>query len=183
MLHILNGSRHFTLRNSVLKAETVSASFGINLFKMENTKKDEDGYNNDYVTIENNQLRGGYIALNISGTGYVALQKERGAVVRNNIVNNAGSKGIYLSDETDALLDNNTIISSETKKKSYIAIDVFRSKGRLVIRNNKIVNNQTAYSTGINLRNEVSGTVEQPALVYNNSIITKIGRASCRERV
>lgn len=168
-VHVLHVSRHFTLRNCVIKADPVTSGYsGMQLFYME--ARNVDGHNNDYVTVENNTLTGGYIALYMGGTSYVALTKERGAIIRNNLVTNAGSKGIYLLDEQDALIENNTVISTTTQKTGYIAVDISRNRGALIIRNNKIVNNQAYYSTGINLRQELMGTVETPARVYNNSI-------------
>ncbi|MFV0467391.1 MAG: DUF4465 domain-containing protein [Dysgonomonas sp.] len=168
-VHILNTSRHFTLRNCIVTADPITTGYsGMSLFRME--ARNVEGNNNDYVTVENNTFNGGYIALYMGGTSYVALTKERGSIIRNNIISNAGSKGIYLSDEQDALIDNNTVISSTTQKTGYIGLDIFRNRGVLVIRNNKIVNNQAYYSSGINLRQELMGTAETPVLVYNNSI-------------
>jgi len=168
-IHLLHASRYFTLRNCIIQANPVLSGYeGMNLFRME--ARNVEGNNNDYATIENNTLSGGYIALYMGGTGYVALTKERGAVIRNNTITNAGSKGIYLMDEENALIENNTVISSVTQKTGYIGLDIYRNRGALVIRNNKIVNNQAYYSTGINLRQELMGTAEKPALVYNNSI-------------
>lgn len=168
-VHVLHVSRYFTLRNCVIKADPVVTGYsGMQLFYME--ARNVEGNNNDYVTVENNSLMGGYIAFYMGGTGYVALTKERGAVIRNNTITNAGSKGIYVSDEQDAVIENNTVISSATQKTGYIGLDISRNRGALVIRNNKIVNNQSYYSTGINLRQELMGSADVPALVYNNSI-------------
>lgn len=167
-VHILHTSRYFTMKNCIVSAETNSDYSGMSLFKMES--RNEEGQNNDYVTLEGNRFHGGYIALYLGGTSYVKLTKERGAVVRDNVIVDAGSKGIYLVDEQDVLVENNTVVSSATKKTSYIGLDMFRNKGKIIVRNNKIVNNQAYYSIGINLRTELSGTAEEPALVYNNSI-------------
>lgn len=176
-VHIMKASRYFTLKNSVIQATPITTGYsGMNLFYME--PQNVEGSNSDYVTIENNSLSGGYIALYMGGASYVDLTQERGAIIRNNTITNAGSKGIYLTDEQDALIENNTVISTATQKTGYTALDIYRNRGSLIIRNNKIVNSQAFYSTGINLRQDLKGTADKPLLVYNNSIAITASNSS-----
>lgn len=73
-IHVLNTSRHFTLRNCVVTTNPIiTGSSGMSLFRME--ARNVEGNNNDYVTVENSTFNGGYIALYMGGTGYVALTK------------------------------------------------------------------------------------------------------------
>lgn len=168
-VHIRNVSRYFTLRNCQLTANLITSGYsGMNQFYMEATNV--EGKNSDYVTVEGNTVTGGYIGLYMGGTGYVALTKQQGAIIRNNRLVNQASKGIYLLDERNALIEKNNISSATTQKTDYQAIDVYRCKDELIIRNNKINISQAYYSKGINLRSEVAGTVTQPALIYNNAI-------------
>lgn len=168
-VHIRNISRYFTLRNCHLTANLITSGYtGMNQFYMETTNV--EGKNSDYVTVEGNTVTGGYIGLYMGGTGYVALTKEVGATIRNNRLVNQASKGIYLVDERNALIEKNNISSATTQKTDYQAIDVYRCKDELIIRNNKINISQAYYSKGINLRSEVAGTATQPALIYNNAI-------------
>ncbi len=168
-VHIRNQSRHFTLRNCRLTANLITSGYsGTNQFYME--AMNVEGKNNDYVTIEGNTITGGYIGLYTGGTSYVALTKEVGAIIRNNRLVNQASKGIYMFDERNALIENNIISSSTTQKTDYQGIDMFRCKDQTVIRNNKISNSQAYYSKGIYLRTEVAGTIDNPVLVYNNAI-------------
>lgn len=168
-MHIRRISRHFTLRNCILTANLITSGYsGMNHFYMESIN--EEGKNNDYVTVDGNIITGGYIALYMGGTGYVALSKEKGAVIRNNKIYNPCGKGIYIFDERDALVENNTIISETTTKTGYQGMDIYRNKGNLIIRNNKIVNKQSSYSTGIELRSEVAASADKPVQIYNNSI-------------
>ncbi|MDR0661639.1 MAG: DUF4465 domain-containing protein [Prevotellaceae bacterium] len=168
-IHLYNMSRYFTLRNCILKANLVTS--GYDGMRMVYTQSiNEEGQNNDYYTIENNTITGGYIALYLGGTSYVRLTKERGVVIRNNTINNSCGKGIYITDVRDVLVENNTVISETTQKTDYQAMDIYRCKDNVIIRNNKIVNKQAYYSRGIQLRSEVEGTAEKTVLVYNNSI-------------
>lgn len=168
-VHIRNISRYFTLRNCQLTANLITSGYsGMNQFYMEATNV--EGKNSDYVTVEGNTVTGGYIGLYMGGTGYVALTKQQGAIIRNNRLVNQASKGIYLLDERNALIEKNNISCATTQKTDYQAIDVYRCKDELIIRNNKINISQAYYSKGINLRSEVAGTTTQPSLIYNNAI-------------
>ncbi|MCL2247231.1 MAG: DUF4465 domain-containing protein, partial [Lentimicrobiaceae bacterium] len=107
----------------------------------------------------------------IEGTGYVALPQQRGAIIRNNTLIDQYTKHIYILSEQDALIENNIINNANSgKNNGHWSIDLFRCKGGLIIRNNKITLTQNAYTSGIYLRNETAGTTTNPALVYNNSI-------------
>lgn len=168
-IHVLNHSCHFTLSNSIVKADPITDGYtGMNLFQME--AKNIEGKNNDYVTVDNNTFSGGYIALYMGGTGYVALTKEKGAIIRNNTIKDARSKSVYLFDENGALIEGNTIICDNSTKTDYNGMDIYRNIGNTIIRNNKIINNQNVYSSGIYLRQETRGSVDAPILIYNNSV-------------
>ena len=164
---------HFTLRDCHVKATPVTSGYsGINLVQM--TVINEEGHNNDFVTIENNQLDGGYIALNVGGTAYLSLSMERGLVVRGNTISEAGSKGIYVNPEIAPVIENNTIYQSQAKRTGYWGIDANRCRGAFVIAGNKITSETEYYSGGINLRSDAYGYADAPGRVYNNAIaITK----------
>jgi hypothetical protein len=131
----------------------------------------EEGKNCDYFTAEGNTLTGGYVGFYMYGTGYVGLTKQRGAVIRNNTLINQYAKGIYVPDEQDALVENNTITNATSSYNGFQGVDIYRSIGSLIIRNNKINLSPNSYSYGIYLRSGVSGgTAQNPVLIYNNSI-------------
>jgi len=168
-VHYYNKSGNFTLRNCVVKADPILSGYsGINLVKGECTKV--NGNVNENVLIENNALIGGYIGVYAGAYGIVANVQERGIVVRGNTITNCGSKGIYIMDEVNALIENNTISQSVTNKTSYNGIDIYRNRGQFIVRNNIISNTHTAYSTGLYMRQECTGNEGAPALVYNNVI-------------
>ncbi|MGM9836481.1 MAG: DUF4465 domain-containing protein [Muribaculaceae bacterium] len=168
-VHVYNQSRHFTLRNCVVKADpVVTGSSGMSLVKAE--ALNEEACNNDFMTIENCVLEGGYIALYLGGTSYLGYTREQGLVVRGNTVTDAGSKGIYVTDEEDALIESNVVTSTATQKANYSSIDLSRCRGELIVRNNVLVNTQNYYSNGLYIRNTTQGDEARPALIYNNAI-------------
>lgn len=168
-VHAYNQSRHFTLKNCVVKADPViTGSSGMSLVKAE--ALNDEACNNDFMTIENCAFEGGYIALYLGGTSYVAYTKEQGLVVRGNSVTDAGSKGIYVTDETDALIEGNVVTSTKTQKTNYSSIDISRCRGELIVRNNVLINTQAYYSNGLYIRNTTQGDDARPAMIYNNVI-------------
>ena len=162
-------SHHFTLRGCHVQATPVTSGYsGINLVKT--TAVEENCRNNDFGTFEDNLLDGGYIALYLGGTNNVSLTRERGLVVRGNVINEAGSKGIYVYDENDALIENNIVYQSLVEKTGYWGLDLARLRGTCVVRGNKVTSATTYYSGGIQLRGESYGTAQTPILVYNNVV-------------
>lgn len=164
---------HFTLRDCHVKATPVTSGYGgINLVQI--SPLNEEGHNNDYTTIENNLLDGGYIAINAGGTSYVSLPMEKGLVVRGNTINEAGSKGIYVNPVIAPVVEGNTIYQSKVQKVGYWGIDAMRCRGEFVIAGNKITSETSYYSGGIYLRSDAYGTADAPGKIYNNVIaITK----------
>ncbi len=169
VVQIYDRSHHFTMRDCYVKATPVLSGYGgINLVKM--TAVNEEGRNNDFATFENNTLEGGYIAFYLGGTNNVSLSKEQGLIVRGNTISEAGSKGIYIYDEINTIVENNTITQSTVQRTGYWGIDIARNRGTVVINANKIYNSTTYYSGGIELRGETWGTEESPVLVTNNVV-------------
>ena len=168
VVQIFDRSRHFTMRDCHVKATPVTSGYS-GIYLVKTSAGSEDKTNNDYATFENNLLEGGYIGFSLGGTNYVALTREKGLVVRGNTVNE-GSKGIYVYDEDDMVIENNTIYQSTLQKTGYWGLDLSRVRGNVVIAGNKVTSATTYYSGGIQLRGESRGTAEQPILVYNNVV-------------
>ena len=174
-VHIYNQSRHFTLKDSYLKAELVTSGYsGMNLFKTENvgTLDDKGGMNNDYLTIDGNEFYGGYIAMGLTGPGPVAVPDALDYVITNNKISEPRSKGIYITDVANALIENNIISQSTTTATGFNSMDIYRNTGSMIVRNNVITHTHSYYSQGIYMRQGCEGQSEDnPILVYNNSIV------------
>ncbi len=168
-IQVYNQSRHVTVDNVYVKAECVTSGYS-GMYLVLTEAKDEEGKNNDYFTVQNSEFEGGYIALHLGGTGYIRYTREKGLKVIGNVINNGGSKGVYVTDEDDVIVDGNTINQSLTQRTGYWGVDLYRSRGNVVISNNKITNTHAYYSGGIYLRSECYGTDDKPVLVYNNTV-------------
>lgn len=162
-----NGSRHCSVENCIINAMVAST---IETSLVRTADGGRENTNCDYLTIKNSYFEGGYIALYLSGTGMVAYPKTCGLSVTDNMVNSPYFKGIYVNDCQDFTLSGNTV-KSETAKKSYNAIDIYRPHGAYRVTGNKVSMLQPTDGTGIYLR--TSGGISDPlrrALVANNVV-------------
>lgn len=163
-----NGSRYCSVENCVVSAAKPAPSETA-LVRVADGGNTENT-NCDYLTVKDSYFNGGYIAIYVSGTGIVELPKIKGVEIARNTVSNPYFKGIYVNDCQDFLLTGNSV-KSETARKSYNAIDVFRPHGAYRILGNKVTMMQTTDGTGIYLRTGGGlSDASNPALVANNVV-------------
>ncbi len=170
----VDGSHHFTLRGSVVKADQATATTGICLVTVQSTG---DGKACDDVVIEDNTLQGGRIGVNFTYAS-VSDSKAQRPVVSGNTVSETGRIGIYVNMTSDALIKGNTITQTSTTQSGYPAIDMTQNDGQFVIEGNTIVNTNSAYSYGIYMRQQNVAQADAPARVFNNSILVNSSSAS-----
>lgn len=180
VVHVKNVSRHLTVDSCYIHADkTTSYSNDINLIYT--YAKGEANCNNDYLTVTNCLLDGGYIGVRMGGTGIVKLPKERGGRIEHNTLRNQGSKAIYCMDELGVRVCDNRIENSGETVSSFYGFDGqvrdFCDEP-LVIAGNTFEFNTTKEAAGIYLR-EAHGTQDAPALIVNNEIHLTSGNSSC----
>lgn len=130
-----NASDHDTLLNCVVRAATSKdVAKGSSLVYM--YAKNEANRNNNHMTIRDCLLDGGYIGVNMVGTSYVALPKQRGGTVTGCTLRNQGGKGIFISCEEDATVTGNTFISDGDTYSSYNCLDISDPGGDLTVAGN-----------------------------------------------
>lgn len=172
VIFLRNMSRHITIKGNKISTKMVSStsfSSGTQISLIETKAENEENQNNDYICIEENILEGGYIGIAVGGTGYVRLPKEDGAIVKKNIFKNQGSKGIYINNENNALVCENTITNDSSTKSGFQAMDLYRMYKSSSVFNNLIIINSPKSAKGMDFR-ETQGEEEQSVLVYNNMI-------------
>lgn len=169
LVRLGNMSNNVVFKNCVFEAPMyTSYTNNSNLFETYAENKANKNSNN--LTIENCNFIGGYIALDISGTGYVALPKQYGFNLHNCTFTNQGSKSIYLHNLEQVSVVNNSISNTETTKRGFQAMDLYRCQNGVLISNNRISLETQENSVGIELR-PVKGVVDNPAMVVNNEIM------------
>lgn len=167
IVHIKNASRHVTVKNCHIYTD-MSTNYSNDINLVYQYAQNLANRNNDYFTLENCLLEGGYNGIRVGGTSMVALPKQRGSQILNNTLKNQGAKGIYIPGEAELTIDGNIIINTETDKTDFNALDVTALEGLSISKN--MINLATKnYACGIYLRN-ASGTAELPGYVSNNEI-------------
>ena len=171
VLHVKNESRHLTVDGCYIHTG-ISTSYSTDINLIYTYSRNVAYQNNDYMTVKNCLLEGGYIGVRMGGTGFVALPKEVGGIIENNIIRNFGSKGIYLHDELGAKIRNNRIENYESTK----AVDGMDIETKDVygdsfeISGNKVNLEVGNTASGISIRSLV-GTAETPVNVFNNEVV------------
>ncbi|MCG8476166.1 MAG: DUF4465 domain-containing protein, partial [Cytophagales bacterium] len=168
-------SRDNIIRNCVFEAPVYTDyTAHVNLF--ESKANNAENENNDRLWLDKNTFTGGYIAVYASGTGYVKLPKESGVRLTSNVLLNQGSKGIYLSNQKDALVEKNNVSNTQTAKIGFQGMDFYRMTGNSIVRGNQVYlalpGKMSAF--GIEMR-PASGSNEFPVQVYNNTVIVETG--------
>ena len=159
---VRNKSEHVTIDNCNIYRDLILTT-GKHVVYV--TAKDEKTINN-YFTLSNSTLTGGYIGVSVSGN---LNNKQVGARIIGNIVTEQGSMGIYLSGgERQALVDGNIVKNTATTKTSTKAMDITLSEGSQV-SNNYLYTNLGVNADGLYIR-VVKGTEEAPVQIFNNVI-------------
>lgn len=180
VVYVRNASRHITIDGCYLSAPmTTQYSEGdINIIGhyVDNSKDADGNYlcnnNNDYLTIKNNIIEGGYIGISMGGTSYLALPKEVGGVIENNIIRGWGSKGIYVMEELGAKVNGNKVYNVEYTASSALGLDMQVGEDNTLpveIKNNTFYIAASNTASAMSFR-KLIGTAENPVDVSYNEI-------------
>lgn len=159
-----NKAEHITIDSCyIYRAENIASS---NVRLVYVTAKDEKT-NNNYFTLSNSTLRGGYSGVTTSGNWTV---KQIGAHIIGNTFENQGAQAINVSmGETNAVVDGNIVRKTLESSKSVWCIDLRLSEGAQISNNYVSVNLSTTACHGIYIR-DINGTAEAPEYIYNNVV-------------
>ena len=171
VVHIKNQSRHVTIDGCYVHTD-ISVEYQQDINLIYTYAKSEAYKNNDCLTVRNCLLEGGYIGIRMGGTGTVALPKEIGGVIENNIIRNQGTKAIYCMDELGAKIRGNRIENDQTTKEFYGFDGQLRDEysESFEIVGNKFNFNLSSSCDPISMR-AMKGTAEAPVIVANNEIV------------
>lgn len=161
---VRNKAEHVTIDNCyIYRAENI-ASTNVRLVYA-NSK---DGTtNNNYFTLSNSTLKGGYTGVNVSGNWKT---KQIGAKIIGNTFEGQGAQAIIISlGETHAVVDGNIVRKTVESSKSVWCIDLRLSEGAQISNNYVSVNLSTTACHGIYIR-DINGTAETPEYIYNNVV-------------
>lgn len=159
-----NKAEHITIDSCyIYRAENI-ASTNVRLVYV--TAKDEKT-NNNYFTLSNSTLRGGYSGVTTSGNWTV---KQIGAHIIGNTFENQGAQAINVSQgETNAVVDGNIVRKTIESNKSTWCIDLRLSEGAQISNNYVYINLASTACHGLYIR-DINGTAEAPEYIYNNVV-------------
>lgn len=167
LIYIRNRSMHVTIDSCTLTAPMeTSFSNDINLVYME--AENTSNANNDYFTIINSRIEGGYNGVRLSGTSYVALPKQKGGSVINCKFINQGAKSLYITGERALTISGNTFENDATDKSGFNAIDA-TAYDDTRIQSNRFILNTQKNCTAIVIRS-INKNEGAPAYITNNEI-------------
>lgn len=152
LVFLRNKSNHDSLKNCVITTtRSKDSAKGSSLVYM--YAKNEANANNNYLTVEDCMLDGGYIGVGLTGTSYTALPKQRGGTIKGCTFRNQGSKAIYVNCEEDASILNNTIFGGGDTISSYNAMDISDAAADLTVAGNTVnVQDPTSSATALYIR-------------------------------
>lgn len=172
VVYVRNQSRDNTVENCVIRSPR-SNDQGKGTSNVYMYAKNEANCNSDRFTLKDCLVDGGLIGVNMGGTGYVALPQERGGHITGNTFVNQGSKGIYVHNEDDVIIEGNTVSSDgEGTTSSFWGIDVSLGHGPTVISDNVVrMTGPVSSAHGMYVRaNDSNWLKEQTHRIYNNEI-------------
>ena len=172
VIHLRNESRHVTIDSCYVHApKSSNIQQKVTLLNM--YAKSKANANNDHLTLRRSLLEGGYIGVRLGGTGTVALPKEVGGRILNNIFRNQGTKAIYVAREADAHIEDNIVENETSTHNDFNAVDI-DATGDVRLARNRINLSTKGYCTAIYVRN-MSGLPTAQAQIVNNVVMVGHG--------
>ena len=176
LLQIRNGSQHLTIEDCELSAPRMTEIVQGDISLIRTHHWNQPYPNNDYLTIRNSHLVGGYDAINILGLGTTALPAQRGITLEGNTFENQGHKAIYLNCVADISVRSNHILGSGDVNYQYQGMDISLGEGVEIIGNRvliKDISGRNPSALGISLRrtSEHAQLIRKPSLLASNEVI------------
>lgn len=172
VIHLRNQSRHVTIDSCYVHApKSSNIQQKVTLLNM--YAKSVANANNDHLTLRRSLLEGGYIGVRLGGTGTVALPKEVGGRILNNVFRNQESKAIYVAREADAHIEGNIVENETSTHNDFNAVDI-DATGDVRLARNRINLSTKGYCTAIYVRN-MSGLPTAQAQIVNNVVMVGHG--------
>lgn len=169
LVYLCNIAQHNTIDSCHLVApmstERNTGSIGLVASKGGST----ENTNNDYLTVSNSLIEGGYYGVYLTGPSSVSIPQEVGAqIVGNTIQGQGGGGAVYMANAKQVRIDGNRISSTATTKTGTRAIDVSRIESSHIC-NNYIYSKLNVNYDGLYIRQLVAEE-DAPIYVYNNVI-------------
>ena len=135
LLLVRNGSQHLTIDDCELSAPRTTLYNEGDMALIRTARGNQPSPNNDFLTLRNSHLIGGYSAIYADGLSNVALPTQRVITIEGNTLEGQGSKSIYLRCIPDMTVRANRILASGKAARDYQAMDLTLGEGVSVVGN------------------------------------------------
>ena len=175
VIHVYQGAHHLDFSGlRILAGQPADYNSSISLLTVYASSTQSPNLNCSYIEVKDCYLEGGYIGLDLGGSGVVALgsgAKAREIEIRGNEFAGQCSKGVYIHDAEHFRLVGNYIHTDYVYNYSYTGMDLYRCGLASAVSGNRIEIDLPAgkYATGIYSR-PVYGGADAPMRIFNNVV-------------
>lgn len=175
VIHVYQGAHHLDFSGlRILAGQPADYNSSISLLTVYASSTQSPNLNCSYIEVKDCYLEGGYIGIDLGGSGVVALgsgAKAREIEIRGNEFAGQCSKGVYIHDAEHFRLVGNYIHTDYVYNYSYTGMDLYRCGLASAVSGNRIEIDLPAgkYATGIYSR-PVYGGADAPMRIFNNVV-------------
>lgn len=175
VIHVYQGAHHLDFSGlRILAGQPADYNSSISLLTVYASSTQSPNLNCSYIEVKDCYLEGGYIGIDLGGSGVVALgsgAKAREIEISGNEFAGQCSKGVYIHDAEHFRLVGNYIHTDYVYNYSYTGMDLYRCGLASAVSGNRIEIDLPAgkYATGIYSR-PVYGEADAPMRIFNNVI-------------
>lgn len=175
VIHVYQGAHHLRFSGlRILAGQPADYNSSISLLTVYASSTQSPNLNCSYIEVKDCYLEGGYIGLDLGGSGVVALgsgAKAREIEISGNEFAGQCSKGVYIHDAEHFRLVGNYIHTDYVYNYSYTGMDLYRCGLASAVSGNRIEIDLPAgkYATGIYSR-PVYGEADAPMRIFNNVV-------------
>ena len=175
VIHVYQGAHHLDFSGlRILAGQPADYNSSISLLTVYASSTQSPNLNCSYIKVKDCYLEGGYIGLDLGGSGVVALgsgAKAREIEISGNEFAGQCSKGVYIHDAEHFRLVGNYIHTDYVYNYSYTGMDLYRCGLASAVSGNRIEIDLPAgkYATGIYSR-PVYGEADAPMRIFNNVV-------------
>ena len=168
-----NQSEHVTIDGCVLTTSVLNNNTSQNCHLVRLISNDADNEENNYFTLQNSTLNGGYTGVDLSQSSYATHPNKHDIVIRNNTFTGQEKQMVYGVMIKNITIEGNTLTMKSFTQSDFRAIDLrTKLEGTINITGNNIVLSGTSYANAVYLgptsaANCPEGTVMN---IVNNAI-------------
>jgi len=161
---ITNASRNITIKSCILQSSPGATSTSAAAFYSANTK-------DEYLTIKNNLIIGGYYGIYMYGVGTASGSKEIGNTIEGNIIRDFYYYGMTLYYQDSIKVIGNIVQNASNSGVVYSIYSYYCDNGRFLKNDIRATGSSTAYILYLYYNNNSGGN----SLVANNFISQSVG--------